>query len=593
MAAGVALMVEDNPLLLVAMLASVVGFVVGLGAKSLLIRKPDEKHVEKVASPSTGTNGDLERERFFKFTWIALDVLPHFLRLYFKMQWDSKYDSVLPSWSDQPDDGARFWNGVYSDVPVGKVELRAGEFVVTADNSLVDWSQSAAPRSKLKIADSEFKLLHSQTKGKASRLHLSQQAKVTGSFDAYNQIVAYESNCDRRMEKQFKAKALSGKRETWDTSLCCFALLQSSHQLLTEADSSSRAHVESVRSLRNDKIAHVLSCRISELELTEAMAIMDQFIVFCLPPVVCAEWCVMSRRVLGTIPWALPCAMPAAGREETADDTCDTTQLQLCQQQQQQQYCQQQLCQASDDSDRLCIEANPQTQQQQQQQLSQQSQCTQSGMTDWDQPAASQCQLPRTAAQIYATTSGKQLSRVAPPRRSQLSRSPSQEIIQPQQPLPPAIPSQQHEQLQIASGVVQTQNSSTQSVQSSAPHEHFDQLAKENINENVQQQQQLCSSYCFEIDQLQQLDQLDTSQNGASISRTEQNQAAEQAQRRAPAADVLHFPEYVAPADSSQQQYQAVLRQRWQREIKLVSNTNNDPHVIDISAFKALDSDGC
>ena len=588
MAAGVALMVEDNPLLLVAMLASVVGFMVGLGAKSLLIRKADEKHVEKVASPSTGTDADLERERFFKFTWVALDVLPHFLRLYFKMQWDRKYDSVLCQWSDSQSDGASFWNGVYSDVPVGNVELRAGEFVATADNSLVDWSQSAAPRSKLKIADSEFKLLHSQTKGKASRLHLNQQAKVTGSFDAYNQIVAYESNCDRRMEKQFKAKALSGKRDTWDTSLCCFALLQSSHQLLTEADSSSRSHVESVRSLRNDKIAHVLSCRISELELKEAMAIMDQFIVFCLPPIVCAEWCVMSRRVLGTIPWALPRAMPAAGREETADDTCDTTQLQLRQQPQQQQHCQQQLCQASDDSDRLRIEANPQ----QQQQLSQQSQSTQSGMTDWDQPAASQCQLPQTAAQIYATMSVKQSPRVAPPQRWQLSRSPCQEIIQPQQPLPPAIPSQQHVQLQTVSGVVQTQNSSTQSVQSSAPHEHFDQLANENINENVQQQQQLCSSYCFEFDQLQ-LDQLDTSPNGASISRTEQNQAAEQAQRRAPATDGLQFPEYVAPADSSQQQYQAVLRQRWQREITLVSNTNNDPHVIDISAFKALDSDGC
>jgi hypothetical protein len=87
--------------------------------------------------------------------------------------------------------------------------------------------------------------------------------------------------------------------------------------------------------------------------------------------------------------------------------------------------------------------------------------------------------------------------------------------------------------------------------------------------------------------------------SASTNSLTQQSQAADQAhtQSRAPAdqtTDVLKFPEYATPsADDSKHQLRLALQQRWQREIELACTASDNPHVIDISAFKALDSDGC
>eukprot|EP00658_Telonema_sp_P-2_P046699 TRINITY_DN3497_c0_g3_i12.p1 TRINITY_DN3497_c0_g3~~TRINITY_DN3497_c0_g3_i12.p1 ORF type:complete len:818 (-),score=118.02 TRINITY_DN3497_c0_g3_i12:414-2867(-) len=287
----------------VAIIAAVVGFALGIVAKVQLTpsRKPRE----------------VERERFFRFTWLVLDVLPCYLRVHFKILWDQKYNQQLKPWSDGADDGQAFWHGVYNSDPATMVEMDEGHYFanrIEADES--DGFDRIGAKSKIRVEGNEYKVLSVDTKGRR-RLLLNHKAPESGVFPAHDQIVSYEQNCDPRMAKLFGGKVLTGDRELWDTSLLCFALLQSSHGLLQ--DGRNRLHVENVRNLRNNKLAHIKSCKMDCFDLMRAVETMDAYVMANLPENLCAEWCHASRQVLYEVV-SMPPRMPSPGLAlQTAD----------------------------------------------------------------------------------------------------------------------------------------------------------------------------------------------------------------------------------------------------------------------------------
>jgi hypothetical protein len=57
------------------------------------------------------------------FTQLVLDLLPVFLRLYFKKRWQETYHSP---WRDTSQDGKTFWFGRFEDTPCCYVQVTAG-----------------------------------------------------------------------------------------------------------------------------------------------------------------------------------------------------------------------------------------------------------------------------------------------------------------------------------------------------------------------------------------------------------------------------------------------------------------------------------
>jgi len=299
----------ELPVVTVAILAAVLGFAFGLGSTKLLnIVKP--RPPELVTATALPPGSEADRERFFRFTWLVLDVLPRYLRVHFKLAWDQRYDGILPAWRDTPADGNAFWQGVYHQQPFGLLQMVAGEYTA----SVVEGDATAlVPPNKIKVEGQEFRIV-ALTKG--NRLHLNHKAAKTGVFAAYNQLVSYERNCDPRMCKMLSTKFMDGSRQGWDTTMLCFALLQSSHSLVS--DVGSRVQVEAVRSLRNNKLAHIKSCCLLSSELEEAVNCMDSYVSGNLPSALCSEWLSISRQVLHEIQ-SVPRVMALADSAELED----------------------------------------------------------------------------------------------------------------------------------------------------------------------------------------------------------------------------------------------------------------------------------
>lgn len=361
----------------IAVFAAVVGFVVGVGARSL-VSKPAQHKVREAEPPPTE---DRDRERFFRFTWLVLDVLPCYLRVHFKSLWDSKYASVLPPWSDSERDGEALWNGVYNNEPLGMLKMTEGKYVATPEEFDVEL---LSPRSKLRIEGLDYRVV-STTESNPS-VHLNHKAPSSGVFEAFDQMVEYEQNCDPRMAKLFGAKALTGDTNLWDTSLLCFSLLQSSHKLLV--DSEHRAHVEGVRNLRNNKLAHIRGCRMDRWEMMEAVNIMDLYVSSNLPSRIVAEWCHASRQVLHEVV-SMPRMMPPAGDPEPQVLMIQDTRIQEDRQPLQQQ---QQQAQATQQQSLLMLQDTPR-------QVRQQARAIQQHQLEASQPAALRNQSQRASAQ--------------------------------------------------------------------------------------------------------------------------------------------------------------------------------------------------
>ena len=146
-------------------------------------------------------NSTADRERFFKFTWLVLDVMPHYLRLYFKVRtallavacdplllllqrlWDKKYAQTLPSWCDEATDGAAFLHGVYNNRAAGTLQLTEGEYMAAVSPQLLC---ALKPRERVRVAGKEYTVVIVQYA--TDQVHLNHPAEVTGTFDAFTQV---------------------------------------------------------------------------------------------------------------------------------------------------------------------------------------------------------------------------------------------------------------------------------------------------------------------------------------------------------------------------------------------------------------------
>jgi len=235
---------------------------------------------------------DEERLFFFQFTTLALDELPVLLRRFFKQRWEQM--GVTGTWTDSPGDGEAFWRGLFDNDPWCAVATTRGSNVVKIVNT---------SKAELNLAAGDKVKVHHQTLKvmsiKGDRLHLNDSLEHEGAaLPLYGQIVGYERNADSRMARHFEPKVLSGDSDKWDISLLTFALLNSSHDLMRGAEEQV-PHVVALRNLRNDRLAHVQSCRMAREELEEAMATMNSFVHHCLPAE-WQEWQERSRAVLHT-----------------------------------------------------------------------------------------------------------------------------------------------------------------------------------------------------------------------------------------------------------------------------------------------------
>lgn len=237
-----------------------------------------------------------DRTNFFQFTELALDELPVMLRKYFKIRWAQ---AMGKEWTDDASDGEVMWYGVWDTDTWHTVQATSGSNVVFADpqKAIVSATHASAthslsPGDKVLVGHEEYKVMSI----KGNKIILNDEVILDGPLALRGQLLGYERNADSRMVKHFRPLILAGDCDAWDISLLCFALLNSSHELLG-GDEEACQHVRGLRKLRNNRLAHVQSCRMQTWELNEAVEIMDRFVAHCLPGQE-TEWKAARQRVM-------------------------------------------------------------------------------------------------------------------------------------------------------------------------------------------------------------------------------------------------------------------------------------------------------
>jgi len=243
-----------------------------------LLRRQDSSLAELKTRQSPVN--DMEDKRcFFIFTSLVLDLLPVFLRLYFRVRW---FETRGRKWKDRPSDGEAFWYGTYDLEPFTTVRVTEGSTVssvVIPNNNTNPTNHPLRPGERIKIGREPTKVVC--TRG--HKVHLSSPSTSSGDLPLFRQKLPGERNADSRMAPFFEPRVLRGDVRGWDVSLLCFALLYSSHCLMDTAASEAKAMVEAIRDLRNDKLAHVERCAMSPQDLNQALSTMDSFISVCIP----------------------------------------------------------------------------------------------------------------------------------------------------------------------------------------------------------------------------------------------------------------------------------------------------------------------
>jgi len=244
-------------------------------------------------SPRIAEN-DAARLNFFKFTTLCLDELPVLLRLYFRRRWEVV---IGTPWANGQHDGSAFWDGVFDTNPWANVNANSGSNKVTVvphEGNHHD-VELLAPGDKVLVGLQTFKIMSR----KNATLFLNDEVQAPGSsvLQLRGQTIRYERNADSRMAKRFRELILTGDCDEWDISLLCFALVNSSHELMHGVEDKIPV-IEALRDLRNRSLAHVRSCRMTPEEMMMAVAKMDSFVSGCLSTDEWSEWKAVSRQVL-------------------------------------------------------------------------------------------------------------------------------------------------------------------------------------------------------------------------------------------------------------------------------------------------------
>lgn len=235
---------------------------------------------DSLMEPQKGQSPEIAMEDkrcFFIFTSLVLDLLPVYLRLYFRVRW---FETRGRIWRDRPSDGEAFWHGTYELTPFAMVRVSEGSTVsaVIHTNNTPPQTNDLKPGERVKIGREPTKVVC--TRG--CKVHLSSPSTATGDLPLFRQHLPGEANADSRMSPFYAPKVLRGDVRGWDVSLLCFALLNSSHHLMGTAPREAKSMVEALRDLRNDKLAHVERCAMSIYDLREALNTMDSFMSVCL-----------------------------------------------------------------------------------------------------------------------------------------------------------------------------------------------------------------------------------------------------------------------------------------------------------------------
>lgn len=325
-----------------------------------------------VVPRALGKSEDDQREAFFQFTTLVLDELPILLRKYFRHCWDDAYGASLGPWTESESDGDAFWNGVFDQDKWFDVCVHNGSNVVQVLSPVRPGVPSLSPGDKVRVGHCRAKVMSV----KGDSLYLNDMIEYAdATLPLTGQCVPYERNADARMARHFRPLVLAGDSSGWDISLLCFALLNSSHELLRGREAHA-THLHALRELRNSRLAHVQRCRMERSELKSSVQVMDSFVRECMP---CEweQWHAVSRAVLQQRYLAQDRQQHTQHTQHTQQQQQRQLQQQLQQHQQQrassaldrQQQRTQQEHKSSSGSHSLCTR-QPSQQQQQHQQLS-------------------------------------------------------------------------------------------------------------------------------------------------------------------------------------------------------------------------------
>jgi len=234
---------------------------------------------------------------------MMLDYIAKLLRELFKRCWDAKHPNNF--WQDTEDDGRLFMQGSpVDDLLPGTAKLthNSGKVITSHDLSLLLCKDDKVrlgmePGMEYTVADKskphEFTINHKWT------------GENQAAVEMYGQTIRCErNNNNNSMKDVIKRKMLQGDRIHMDISLLTFALINSSHELLSERSADQSESVKSIPDLRK-QTAHGSCFSMSNEKLEEAKRTMTTFVEQCLEDML-PSWKDECCKLFSSDPSSLP-----------------------------------------------------------------------------------------------------------------------------------------------------------------------------------------------------------------------------------------------------------------------------------------------